>query len=74
MLIFTRLAQLYAEAQARPPSPFYGFIDGLPGFVTVEPDGMPQTTALEVRDGKIAAIYVVRNPEKLRHLEGATLQ
>jgi RNA polymerase sigma-70 factor (ECF subfamily) len=26
------------------------------------------TTALEIQDGKIAAIYVVRNPNKLRHL------
>jgi RNA polymerase sigma-70 factor (ECF subfamily) len=34
----------------------------------VELDGTLQTTALEVIDGKIAAIYVTRNPEKLRHV------
>ena len=45
-----------------------GFINGLPGFVTEEPDGELQTTALEIADGKIAAIYVVRNPDKLKHL------
>lgn len=45
-----------------------GFINGLPGFVTLEADGELQTTALDVEDGKIAAIYVVRNPDKLRHL------
>lgn len=45
-----------------------GFINGLPGFITLEADGELQTTALEVEDGKIAAIYVVRNPDKLRHL------
>jgi RNA polymerase sigma-70 factor (ECF subfamily) len=45
----------------------YGFINGLPGFVTVEQDVM-QTTALAIEDGKISAIYVTRNPEKLRHL------
>ncbi|MBZ9973855.1 MULTISPECIES: sigma-70 family RNA polymerase sigma factor [unclassified Mesorhizobium] len=45
-----------------------GFVNGLPGFVTLEADGELQTTALDVEDGKIAAIYVVRNPEKLRHL------
>ncbi|KVZ88752.1 sigma-70 family RNA polymerase sigma factor [Burkholderia ubonensis] len=45
-----------------------GFINGLPGFVTLEADGELQTTALEIQDGKIAAIYVVRNPDKLRHL------
>lgn len=45
-----------------------GFINGLPGFVTEESDGELQTTALDIEDGKIAAIYVVRNPDKLKHL------
>jgi RNA polymerase sigma-70 factor, ECF subfamily len=45
-----------------------GFINGLPGFITLESDGELQTTALEIEDGKIAAIYVVRNPDKLKHL------
>jgi RNA polymerase sigma-70 factor (ECF subfamily) len=45
-----------------------GFINGLPGFITLEADGELQTTALEIEDEKIAAIYVVRNPDKLKHL------
>lgn len=45
-----------------------GYINGLPGFVTREADGELQTTAFEIEDGRIAAIYVVRNPDKLRHL------
>ncbi|WP_132408908.1 sigma-70 family RNA polymerase sigma factor [Neorhizobium sp. S3-V5DH] len=45
-----------------------GFVNGLPGFVTLEADGELQTTALDIEDGKIMAIYVVRNPDKLRHL------
>lgn len=45
-----------------------GFVNGLPGFVTLEADGELQTTALDIEDGKITAIYVVRNPDKLRHL------
>ncbi|YBV94193.1 sigma-70 family RNA polymerase sigma factor (plasmid) [Phyllobacteriaceae bacterium JZ32] len=45
-----------------------GLINGLPGFITLEADGELQTTALEIEDGKITAIYVVRNPDKLRHL------
>ena len=49
----------------------YGLINGLPGFVTMEADGL-QTTAFDIRDGRIVSIYVVRNPDKLRHLE-ATL-
>ena len=48
----------------------YAFINGLPGFVTVEQDGVLQTTALQIEDGKIVAIYVMRNPDKLRHLGG----
>ncbi|HWV51426.1 sigma-70 family RNA polymerase sigma factor [Pseudorhodoplanes sp.] len=43
-------------------------INGLPGFVTLEADGELQTTALDIEDGKIVAVYVVRNPDKLKHL------
>lgn len=46
----------------------YGFINGLPGFVSLEADGELQTTALDVEDDRIVAIYVVRNPDKLKHL------
>jgi RNA polymerase sigma-70 factor, ECF subfamily len=55
-------------ARKRPAEPrllHFGRINALPGFVTLEPDGLPQTTALEIREGGIAAIYIVRNPEKL---------
>ena len=44
------------------------FINGLPGFVTLEADGELQTTALDIEDGRVAAIYVMRNPDKLGHL------
>jgi RNA polymerase sigma-70 factor, ECF subfamily len=46
-----------------------GLINGLPGFVTREADGELQTTALQIEDGAIVAIYVMRNPDKLRHLQ-----
>jgi len=46
-----------------------GRINGLPGFITREPDGLVQTTALEVAAGRICAIYIVRNPEKLERIE-----
>lgn len=43
-------------------------INGCPGVVLEYDDG-PQTIALEPGpDGRIAAIYVVRNPEKLGHV------
>jgi RNA polymerase sigma-70 factor, ECF subfamily len=44
-------------------------INGLPGMIFSDPGGIIQTVALELnRDNLIAAIYVVRNPEKLRHV------
>ncbi len=49
----------------------FAWINGLPGFVTREADGVLQTTALLIEDDRIKAIYVMRNPDKLRHLEGA---
>jgi RNA polymerase sigma-70 factor (ECF subfamily) len=45
-----------------------GFVSGLPGFVTREADGELQTTALDIEAGQVRAIYVTRNPDKLRHL------
>jgi RNA polymerase sigma-70 factor, ECF subfamily len=45
-----------------------GFVNGLPGFVTMEADGEIQTTALEIENGRIVAIYITRNPDKLKHL------
>ncbi|WP_079246934.1 sigma-70 family RNA polymerase sigma factor [Sphingomonas turrisvirgatae] len=42
-------------------------IDGLPGYISID-RGIVQTTALDIRGGKIASIYIVRNPDKLRHL------
>ena len=40
-------------------------INGLPGFVSIDRGGVLQTKALVVRDGRIAAIHIVRNPDKL---------
>jgi RNA polymerase sigma-70 factor, ECF subfamily len=60
-----RLARIFAQSMSRVVR--YDFIDGLPGFVTIERDTL-QTTALHIEAGKIKAIYVVRNPEKLAHL------
>jgi len=56
-----------ARKHPAPPAPLIhlGRINASPGYVTLEPDGLPQTTALEIREGRIAAVYIVRNPEKL---------
>ena len=42
-------------------------INGLPGYVYYI-DGEPETIAFEIRDGAIAEIYGVRNPDKLKHI------
>ncbi|WGF90077.1 sigma-70 family RNA polymerase sigma factor [Marinivivus vitaminiproducens] len=44
------------------------WIDGLPGFVSRDPDGTLQTTALTIEDGRIAGIFITRNPDKLGHV------
>ena len=61
------LARIFAETRSRLVR--YGFINGLPGFVTVEQGATLQTTALEIEADRIRAIYVTRNPDKLRHLD-----
>jgi len=43
-------------------------VNGLPGFVLRETDGSIDTMAIEHRDGRIVAIYLIRNPEKLQHV------
>ncbi len=43
-------------------------INALPGYISIDRDGVMQTTALDVQDGKIRAVYIVRNPDKLTHI------
>ncbi len=38
--------------------------DGLPGLVS-RIDGHPQTTALQINNGRYPMIYITRNPDKL---------
>jgi RNA polymerase sigma-70 factor (ECF subfamily) len=40
-------------------------INGLPGYISHGAGGALQTTALQVEGGAVAAVYVVRNPDKL---------
>ncbi len=64
-----RLTNMGFTGPARPQLIQYGFINGLPGFVTQESDGEIQTTALLLEEGRIRAIYVMRNPDKLQGLK-----
>ena len=45
-------------------------VNGQPGVVIDSPRGVVQTNAFDIQDGVIKTIYVVRNPDKLRHLAG----
>jgi len=65
--LHTSLLRFIGDGQSQLVS--YGYVNGLPGFVTREADGMLQTTALLVVDGQVHAIYVMRNPDKLGHLD-----
>jgi RNA polymerase sigma factor (sigma-70 family) len=63
--MFAGLARknLYRPVMLKPVS-----IDGLPGYVSIDRGQMLQTTALEIREGRIAAVYIMRNPDKLGHV------
>ena len=66
MRLFANFAAIFAEGRSRLVR--YGFINGLPGFITIERGDILQTTALQIEDSRIVAVYVVRNPDKLRHV------
>ena len=50
----------------------FATINGLPGVIVDAPEGPVQTAAFEIEDDVIRALYVVRNPDKLRHLAKAS--
>ena len=50
----------------------FATINGLPGVIVDAPEGPVQTAAFEIEGDVIRALYVVRNPDKLRHLAAAS--
>jgi RNA polymerase sigma-70 factor (ECF subfamily) len=46
----------------------FALFDGLPGHMSLEADGLPQVAAVEIEDGLIRGVYLIRNPDKLSHL------
>jgi len=50
----------------------FAIVNGLPGVIVDAPEGPVQTAAIEIEGGVIRAMYLVRNPDKLRHLATAT--
>ena len=51
----------------------FATINGLPGVIVDGPEEPVQTTAFEIEGDAIRALYVVRNPDKLRHLAASAL-
>ncbi len=64
--LFSGLRRKLAATPAEFIAPTW--IDGLPGYVSRERDGVLQTTALDIEDGHITAIYITRNPDKLQRV------
>jgi RNA polymerase sigma-70 factor (ECF subfamily) len=52
----------------------FATINGMPGVIVDSPKGPVQTTAFEIEGNVIRALYIVRNPDKLRHLAAARLE
>ena len=47
----------------------FAAVNGLPAVIVDGPDGPVQTSAFEIEGEIVRALYVVRNPDKLRHLQ-----
>ncbi|MBP2233179.1 RNA polymerase sigma-70 factor (ECF subfamily) [Azospirillum agricola] len=73
--VMARHVQLVQEFNQSPSLLIrYAVIDGLPGLISIEGGGIVQTTALQIAEDKIVAIYITRNPDKLQHVDGASMQ
>jgi len=75
-----RVAQFLVDVTRKRPGAWwredftlrFGTINGLPGLIVDAPEGPVQTMAFEIEGDVIRALYVVRNPDKLRHLAAAS--
>jgi RNA polymerase sigma-70 factor (ECF subfamily) len=59
-----KIARLGLPTQACEPV----LINGMPGYISLERGETLQATTLDIRDGKVVAVYIMRNPDKLRHV------
>ena len=74
-----RVAQFLVDVTRKRPGAWWredftlrlATINGLPGLIVDAPEGPVQTAAFEIEGDVIRALYVVRNPDKLRHLAPA---
>ncbi len=74
-----RVAQFLVDVTCKRPGAWwrddftlrFAIIKGLPGIVVGAPEGPVQTAAFEIESNVIRALYLVRNPDKLRQLAPA---
>ena len=66
--LFAGLSRKFADKMPADIRPVW--IDGLPGYISQGRGDVLQTTALEIEDGRITAIYITRNPDKLGRIAG----
>jgi RNA polymerase sigma-70 factor, ECF subfamily len=75
-----RVARFLVDATRKRPAAWWredfklrlASINGLPGVIVDGSEGPVQTAAFEIEGDVIRALYVVRNPDKLRHLAAGT--
>jgi RNA polymerase sigma-70 factor, ECF subfamily len=75
-----RVARFLVDATRKRPGAWwrddftmrFATINGLPGVIVDAPEGPVQSAAFEIDADVIRAQYVVRNPDKLRHLAAAS--
>lgn len=48
-------------------------VNGEPGIVTLRDGAIYSVTSLDIADGRITAVRIMRNPDKLRRIEGEVL-
>ncbi len=44
-------------------------VNGLPGFIMHDEEGVHSALSFGVSDGRISALYMIRNPDKLARIE-----
>jgi RNA polymerase sigma-70 factor, ECF subfamily len=74
-----RVARFLVDATRKRPDAWWradfrvrmATVNGLPGVIVDATEGPVQTAAFEIEGDVIRALYVVRNPDKLRHLATA---
>ena len=77
-----RVAQVMVNAARKHPGTWwrddftlrFATINGQPGVIVDAPEGPVQTVTFEIEGGLVRALYVMRNPDKLRHLASAAPQ